>query len=295
MDIMIEEFLNYLRYEKNRSLLTVKAYGDDLADFERYFKSLDATLEWGTVDADVVRDWMGDMMDKGNKPSSVNRRLSSVKAFFRFALSRQMVDHDPVNVLSGPKREAPLPQFVRENEMDMLLDVAEWGADSMGMRARTILLMFYTTGVRLSELVWLDDNDVDYFNRCIKVTGKRSKQRIVPFGKELCEALMRYTKARDEEVPRLSKALFVSPKGHRMTAPQVRTLVENALSQVTTLKKKSPHVLRHSFATAMLNNGADIESVQKLLGHASISTTEIYTHTTFEQLKKVYTNAHPRA
>ena len=292
---MVNEFLNYLRYERNRSELTVRTYGRSLEDFEAYFKNRDSQLSWESVDSDLIRDWMESMMDKGDMASTVNNCLSAVRSFFRFALSRHLVDHDPAYAVKGPKKQKPLPQFVREEEMDRLIDLPEmWGSDVKALRARTIIILFYETGIRLAELIGLDDKDVDFAAHQLKVTGKRNKQRIVPFGGELERALQEYMSQRDEAL-RQDTALFLSDKGQRMTRSQVESIVKKYLSMVTTLKKRSPHVLRHSFATAMLNNGAGLESVRKLLGHESVATTEIYTHTTFEQLKKVYENAHPRA
>ena len=292
---MVNEFLNYLRYERNRSELTVRTYGRSLEDFEAYFKNRDSQLSWESVDSDLIRDWMESMMDKGDMASTVNNCLSAVRSFFRFALSRHLVDHDPAYAVKGPKKQKPLPQFVREEEMDRLIDLPEmWGSDVKALRARTIIILFYETGIRLAELIGLDDKDVDFAAHQLKVTGKRNKQRIVPFGGELERALRNYMLRRDEAL-RQDTALFLSDKGQRMTRSQVESIVKKYLSMVTTLKKRSPHVLRHSFATAMLNNGAGLESVRKLLGHESVATTEIYTHTTFEQLKKVYENAHPRA
>ena len=294
--MMTEKFLNYLRYELNRSELTVKSYGEDLHGFESYFKSLEDHLSWGAIDADVIRDWMESMMDKGNTATSINRRLSAVRSFYRFALSHRLVEKDPSRCVIGPKKNKPLPQFVREEEMNRLLDVLPWNVnDYQEMRARTIIISFYETGMRLAELIGLDDSDVDFVNQQLKVTGKRNKQRIIPFGEELQQTLINYMKLRDSEVEKHSDALFLTANGDRMTHRQVRNEVKKHLSKVCTLKKRTPHVLRHSFATAMLNNEAGLESVQKLLGHESLSTTEIYTHTTFEQLKRVYTNAHPRA
>lgn len=297
MTKITDEFLRYMRYEKNRSPLTVKAYHDDLLDFETFFTDRDEALTWQTVDADIIRDWMEHMMERGNKSASVNRRLSAVKMLFRFALSRHLVECDPAHMLEGPKNEKPLPCFVREKQMDSLLDDMKWEDTYKDVRARTLLLFFYTTGVRLAELVALNNNDVSYECLQLTVTGKGDKQRVVPFGQELKAAMERYVKMRDQLTGegKPDSAFFVTEKGERIKRAQVQRIVREKLSLVTTMKKKSPHVLRHSFATAMLNNGADIESVQKLLGHASISTTEKYTHTTFEQLKQVYTNAHPRA
>jgi integrase/recombinase XerC len=295
--MMTEDFLNYLRYERNRSELTVSNYGRSLRDFEAYFKNRDSQLSWESVDSDIIRDWMESMMDKGDMASTVNNCLSAVRSFFRFALSRKLVDRDPSHLVKGPKRQKPLPYFVREREMDRLIDLPEmWGDSYAELRARTIIIIFYETGIRLAELVGLDDDDVDFATHQLKVTGKRNKQRIVPFGKELEETVRNYMRQRDEQHPaRDSKALIVGDKGLRITRSQVERIVNSSLVRTTTQKKRSPHVLRHSFATAMLNNGADLESVRKLLGHESVATTEIYTHTTFEQLKRVYENAHPRA
>ena len=293
---MIEKFLNYLRYERNRSELTAESYEQSLRDFESYFKNRDSQLSWESIDSDIIRDWMESLMDKGDMASSVNQHLSAVRSFFRFALSYGLVGHDPSHVVKGPKKQKPLPQFVRENEIDKLIDTPEyWGSEYDDIRARTIIILFYNTGMRLAELVGLNSSDVNFGSHQLKVTGKRNKQRIIPFGNEVEETLRDYIALRNQVVGGPTEALFTQEDGGRITRSRVERLVKEHLSQVTTLKKRSPHVLRHSFATAMLNNGAGLESVRKLLGHESVATTEIYTHTTFEQLKKVYKDAHPRA
>lgn len=293
--LMVDKFLDYIKFERNYSLLTVINYRKDLIEFERFYKELDPLLSWESVDSDVVRNWMEYMMDRGNSASSVNRRLSALRSFYRFALRRKLIDKDPVHGLQGPKKQKPLPQFLKESEMDRLLDPKMWTDSYKDVLARTIIVTFYETGVRLSELIGLDDKDIDNITCEIKVTGKRNKQRIIPFGKELAELFAQYQQVRNTTVKGDSVAFFQTEKGKRMTGEQVRELVKKNLSKVSTLKKRSPHVLRHTFATAMLNHDAGLESVKKLLGHESLSTTEIYTHTTFEQLKKVYKNAHPRA
>ena len=293
--MMINEFLNYLKFERNRSDLTIKNYGEDLRSFEEFYGNLDSRLSWKSVDSDIIRDWMESMMDKGNNATSINRRLSALRSFYRFALTRKLVDKDPVHGVTGPKKGRPLPQFLKENEMDRLLDAESWTESFEDVRDRMVIMTFYETGIRLSELIGLDDSMVDFSNRQLKVTGKRNKQRVIPFGEELLVTFRDYMKCRDKEVNRQSEALFVLAKGQRMTSSQVREAVRKNLSKVCTLKKRTPHVLRHTFATAMLNNKAGIESVKKLLGHESLSTTEIYTHTTFEQLKREYYSAHPRA
>ena len=291
---MIELFLHYVRYERNRSELTVKRYGTSLHDFEAYFQSLDPGLDWASVDADIIRGWMESLMEKGNIASTVNTGLSALRSFYRFALARKLVDRDPAHALTGPKKRKPLPQFVREGEMDALLDQQQWGDDFNDVRARTIIILLYEAGLRRAELIGLDDVDVDFAAGQLKVTGKRNKQRIIPFGTEMADQLRHYIEVRDREVGSQEGALIVGNTGKRISASKVYSTVRENLSMVTTMKKRSPHVLRHSFATAMLNNGAGLESVRQLLGHESIETTEIYTHTTFEQLKRVYKEAHPR-
>ena len=293
--MMINEFLNYLKFERNRSDLTIKNYGEDLRAFKEFYGNLDSRLSWKSIDSDIIRDWIESMMDKGNNATSINRRLSALRSFYRFALARKLVDKDPVHGVTGPKKGRPLPQFLKENEMDRLLDAGSWTESFEDVRDCMVIMTFYETGIRLSELIGLDDSMVDFSNRQLKVTGKRNKQRVIPFGEELLATLRDYMKCRDKEVDLQSEALFVTAKGQRMTSSQVREGVRKNLSKVCTLKKRTPHVLRHTFATAMLNNKAGIESVKKLLGHESLSTTEIYTHTTFEQLKREYYSAHPRA
>lgn len=293
---MIKKFLSYLRYERNRSELTVRNYDKSLREFESYFKLRDSQLSWETIDSDVIRDWMESLMDKGAMASTVNNCLSAVRSFYRYALAYGIVAVDPSHYVKGPKLKKPLPKFIREKDMDRLMDQDNmWGDSVKDMRARTIILTLYSTGIRLAELIGLDVNDVDFVNMQLKVTGKRDKQRVVPFGKELCETLQQYLQVRETLPLRDTEALFVNDKGLRVSRGQVENIVRNNLSKVTTQQKRSPHVLRHSFATAMLNNGAELESVRKLLGHESIATTEIYTHVTFEQLKSVYEKAHPRA
>ena len=291
---MINKFLNYLQLERNYSQRTVESYGEDLTAFESYFKNLSAELTWESVDSDVIRGWMEEMMDKGNNATSINRRLSALRSFYRFALSRHLVKRDPSHMIKGPKKEKPLPKFIREADIDRLLEPEMWKDTYDDLLARTIILILYTTGLRLSELVGLDDEMVDFVNSQLKVTGKRNKQRIIPFGNELAEELRKYIAARDEKVVRVTPGLLLTEKGKRISPLKVRDIVINKLGLVTTQKKRSPHVLRHSFATAMLNHEAGLESVKKLLGHESMATTEIYTHTTFEQLKAVYEKTHPR-
>ncbi len=294
--MMIDQFLNYLRFERNMSSQTVQTYEESLREFESYLVFRDDRLSLSEADADLIRDWMESLMDKGNIASTINKKLSALRSFYRYAMKRKLMASDPAHAVTGPKKSKPLPQFVREKEMDNLIDQLEWDDnDFIDVRARTIILLLYEAGLRRSELTGLNLSDLDFAIGQLKVTGKRNKQRIVPFGEELSGALTRYLELRSHQELEDGDALFVNNKGSRMTGQQVYIIVRKYLTVVTSLKKRSPHVLRHSFATAMLNHGASLESVKNLLGHESVSTTEIYTHTTFEQLKRVYKEAHPRA
>ena len=290
-----ESFLKYLLLERNYSKQTVACYGTDIAAFEEYFKSVDETLDFTNVDGDLVRSWVLKLMENGYESASVNRKLSSLRAFYRYLLRKGEVTADPTLKVIGPKRKKPLPVFVKEADMNRLLDSTDLGSGFKGVRNRMILEMFYETGMRVSELIGLADADVDFFASTIKVTGKRNKQRLIPFGVELKEDMRNYLSVRDKHCAEGCEAFFVQENGRKMTRAAVYVLVRRNLSKVVTLKKRSPHVLRHSFATSMLNNHAGLEVVKELLGHESLKTTEIYTHTTFEELKKVYEQAHPRA
>lgn len=295
----IQSFVDYLRYERNLSERTIKGYSAGLEAFERFFKRLDAELCWENLDEDVIRDWMMAMMEEGNRTGSICCRLSSVRAFYKFLLKRGLVDRNPAHLVVAPKREKNLPIFVREDQMDRLLDGNYFPEDFVGVRDRLILLAFYSTGMRLSELTGLALDDVDCKQSQVRVTGKRNKQRVIPFGTEMMSSIHSYLAMRHAmlmEKGIVSNWFFVSEKtGGRMPDSKVRQIVQAYLGQVTTLRKKSPHVLRHSFATSMLNHRADLQSVKELLGHERLSTTEIYTHTTFEELKDMYNQAHPRA
>ena len=291
----VNSFLEYLELERNYSDCTVGAYRVDLESFEKFFRSEDESLEWDTVDADIVRRWIVALMDNGYMSSSVNRKLSSLRSFYKFMLRRGDVKQNPMAKVKGPKGKKPLPYFVKEADMNRLLDEANFGEGFVACRDKMVISMFYATGVRLAELVGMNDYDVDYQASQIKVTGKRNKQRLIPFGDELRDLLQEYIGMRDRCCPRLTEALFVNEKGERIGRGQVANLVRKHLSKVVSMKKRSPHVLRHSFATSMLNNHAELSVVKELLGHESLATTSIYTHATFEEMKQVYKLAHPRA
>ena len=291
----VESFLHYLRYERNYSEKTVVSYGIDLREFQGYLNGVNGELKLENVDSDIVRGWIVRLMEGGMSEASVNRKLSALRTFYKYLLKKKMITVDPMSIVKGPKRKKPLPTFVRESDMDRLLDGGFFDDSFEGVRDKLIMAMFYETGVRLSELISLNDADIDLFSNVMKVTGKRNKQRLIPFGENLKNAIRSYVECRNVAVGCSCEAFFVRKNGKRLYQMLVYKLVKQNLSKVVALKKRSPHVLRHSFATAMLNNNAELEAVKELLGHESVTTTEIYTHTTFEELKKVYKQAHPRA
>lgn len=295
--MIVEDFLRYMLAEREASPRTVKTYQDALKDYEAYLKKVDNDMNLEDADSDIIRSWVEDMMDRGHKATYTCKKLSAVKSLYRFALRQGIMKKDPAHGVSGPKKEKVLPTFLKETEVDKLFDQLEWDMDDIrDVRARTLLLLLYSTGIRRAEVVALRDRDVNLLTHEMKVTGKRRKQRIVPLGSEISAELERYTKLRDEEIPATdtTEALFRNDRGKQMTGDNVYAIVHKYLSLVTTQKKRSPHVLRHTFATAMLNHEAKLGGVQKLLGHESLDTTQIYTHVTFEELKRSYSKAHPR-
>lgn len=289
-------FLDYLRAERNYSALTVESYGQDIASLRSFLDGLAEDIGWGNVKAEDVREWVVYLLDDQKlSVASVHRKLSALRSFYRYLRMVGLVNVNPMERVTAPKHARPLPSFVRESEMDRLLEMMMEDRSFNGIRNRLVLMMFYETGIRCAELLGLQDADVDLASMQVKVTGKRNKQRIVPFGDELRDEINEYLKARRNECgDAASTSFFVTNKGTALKPGQIQRIVKKNLSKVTTIKKRSPHVLRHSFATAMLNNKADLTSIQKLLGHESVATTEIYTHVSFEELKNEYKNAHPR-
>ena len=296
MELWTDSFLKYLAAERNYSSATIRSYAKDLSMFQEFLEEQNPNASWTAVEAEDVREWVIYLMDEQKMAaSSVNRRLSAMRSFYKYLRRVGRVSINPMEKVVAPKKKRPLPYYVRESEMDRLLELTAEDRSFKGIRDRLVLMMFYETGIRRAELLGMTDASVDLVTKQIKVTGKRNKQRIVPFGEELENEIKAYQMAREETLgQRTFPALFVTEKGTAMNEKQVSKIVKENLSKVTTIKKRSPHVLRHSFATAMLNNKADLTSIQKLLGHESISTTEIYTHVSFEELKSEYKNAHPR-
>lgn len=291
----VDHFINYLLADKGYSQATANVYKATLVEVWHFMHNVEEKLTWATLDKDVLRKWLAHEMERGLSPRTVRKEMSAVRSFYRYLMRMELVETDPTRFIANPKAPKRLPTFVKQKEMDHLFDHVEFGDTYEGRRDRLIMLTFYSTGIRLAELLGLKHADVDLIGGELKVLGKRNKQRIVPFGAELQAAFAEFFKLKATLLSDSTDSVFVRANGRPMNPTEVRDIVRQYLSLVTQQQKKSPHVLRHTYATVMLNNGADLEAVKQLLGHESISTTEVYTHTTFSELKKEYEKAHPRA
>ncbi len=297
-DKLVRTFLEYLEIEKNYSRHTIESYGNDLFAFSRFAAEENISEPMG-VDKDLLRRFIAQLFDDQYSKKSIARKIASLRSFFKFLKRKRIVDSNAALSITTPKLDRRLPGFLDEPSMERLLNLPD-RATPDGLRDAAILELFYSTGIRLSELVDLNRGDIDRPSRLVKVTGKGRKQRIIPIGDKAIEAIDQYLKARDQvEHPApgktIEQAVFLTA-GHKRIYPQiVGSIVKKYIEQVSELEKKSPHVLRHSFATHLLNRGADLKAVKDLLGHESLSTTQIYTHVTTERLKKVYHQSHPKA
>ena len=290
-----ELFLNHLKYEKRYSQNTLTAYENDLDQFVLFGKKLVEDFCVEEVDYHLIRQWIVSLMDNGISAKSVNRKISTLKTFFKFLMREGVIEKNPTDKVAIPKMGKKLPVFVQEKEMNRLLDGRFFTEDFEGRRDKAVVSLFYGTGIRLSELVGIRFPDLNLIEKMVKVNGKRDKQRLVPFPLEISGVLNDYIKLRNERFPEAENFLFLTENGEPVYNKLIYRIVKRQLSLVTTVEKKSPHILRHSYATHLLNRGADLNAIKELLGHANLAATQIYTHTTFEQLKKVYKQAHPRA
>jgi integrase/recombinase XerC len=290
-----ELFLSYLKYEKRYSVHTITAYENDLDQFVSFGKTLVEDFYVEAADYHLIRQWIIALMNKGTSARSVNRKISTLKSFYKFMMREGIVPKNPTDYITLPKMARKLPEFVQEKEINHLLDGRFFDDDFEGLRDKAVVSFFYGTGIRLSELVGIRLSDLNLIEKVVKVNGKRNKERLVPFPLELAGIISEYIKQRNELFPVSENFLFLTGNGEPAYTKLIYRIVKKELSLVTTIDKKSPHILRHSYATHLLNRGADMNAIKELLGHANLAATQVYTHTTFEQLKKVYKQAHPRA
>lgn len=291
----VESFLNYIQYEKRYSKNTSEAYQNDLEQFMVFTKAngCDDVLQVTHID---IRNWMVSLMQDKISPRSINRKISTLKSFYKYLLRKGIITKNPLTKVQPPKTSKRLPVFVEQPGIDKLLTEIEFSEGYEGLLEKTIIELLYGTGMRRSELLNLKETDVDSYNSQVKVLGKGNKERLIPLHPGLLATVKNYLQQKKEQVPQTDTGyLLVTPKGKRLTAAYLYTTVKRYLNLVTTVNKKSPHVLRHTFATHLMNNGADINAVKELLGHSSLAATQVYTHNTIDKLKEVYRKAHPKA
>lgn len=302
LDQKIEAFTGYLSYEKHFSKHTIGAYHQDLTQFSQYLKTQFEITEIKLVNHQMIRSWLVELMNQQVSSRSVARKLSTLKTFYKYLLKEGILDINPLAKVLPPKVEKRLPVFVEEKPMQRLLDEEsgldgekiEFGQDYEGRRNRLLIMLFYSTGIRLSELIGLQQNNVDFYKQTIKVLGKRNKERIIPITRELTAEIGAFIELKKVENMDVDY-LLLTAKGEKMYPKLVYNIVKKYLSAVTSIEKRSPHVLRHTFATHLLNKGADLNAIKELLGHANLAATQVYTHNSIERLKSIYKNKHPRA
>jgi integrase/recombinase XerC len=290
----VYEFVSYLNLQKRASVLTSRSYKTDLDQFFGFLKTENNSIALPEITYQHIRHFIAHQVESGISAKSVNRKLSALKSFFKYLLKNQLIDANPAQNVSGPKVPKKLPEFIDENQTKKLFSSYRFKEGFEGIRDRLLIDILYQTGIRRAELMGLKESDIDLFNLQLKVLGKRSKERLIPFSLQLKRNLEEYLHVK-KELHLTNPCLLVSQKNKSMSASQINTRVKQVLAGITTSKKKSPHILRHTFATHLLNNGADINAVKELLGHANLSATQIYTHNTIDKLKKTYKQAHPRS
>jgi len=292
-----ERFINYIRYEKRFSEHIIKAYQTDLNQFYSWLDTHYDINDPSSIGYMIIRSWLVHLMDKGISPRAVNRKLSSLRSFYKFLIREGMIDENPMKKIIPPKAGKKLPVFVEEEKMALLLDNVSFGDGFADIRDRLIIELLYFTGIRLSELINIRISDIHFHDLVIKVVGKRNKERLIPINSYLSKSIKEYIGLRDREFGESNKSdfLIVTNKGAKTYSKLIYRVVNRYLGTVTTHDKRSPHVLRHSFATHMLNNGADLNAIKEILGHANLSATQVYTHNTIDKLKRIYKQAHPRA
>lgn len=292
---MFDNFLEYLTYEKRYSHHTVQSYRTDLFQFQAYYKSSFDGEELSKVNHDIVRSWVVFLVESELSSKSINRKLSSLRSFFKWAIRYQGVLNDPTLQISAPKISKRLPVFVEESQIDTLMDSHLFPDTYEGKRDELIIDVFYQLGIRCSELINLRLSNIDLSRKLIKVLGKRNKERLIPIGEDLAHKISGFIDIERRTVDaEKTDFMFLTAKGVKLYPKLVYRVVNTYLGKVSALRKKSPHVLRHTFATHMLNRGADLNAIKELLGHSSLASTQVYTHNSIQQLKEVHRKAHPK-
>ncbi len=291
---MINEFLQYIQYEKNYSSHTVLSYHNDMKQFCTFLQTDENSFQPNSVEAQQIQQWAMTLISEGKSARSVSRKISTLKSYWHFLRQRGYCTKNPTSKIILPKTNKPLPAFFKQKEMENALDESFLASDFEAQRDHLILEIFYLTGIRLSELIGIKDADFDLNEGTLRVTGKRNKQRIIPVSPDLCRKVELYIRLRNEEVDFREDYLLLRLNGQKLYPKKVYNMVHQTMSQISTINKRSPHVLRHSFATSLLNEGADINAVKELLGHSSLAATQVYTHTSFDELYNIYKQAHPR-
>jgi integrase/recombinase XerC len=290
------KFLNYIENERRYSTHTLIAYANDLQQFYDYLLQAYNLENSVNAEPEMIRSWIVSLINTPLQTRTVNRKISTLKSYYRFLQKEKLISINPVKTISGPKTAQKLPEFIEKDKLAKLLDELLIGTDYHSVRNKLIIELFYSTGMRLSELVQLKFSDFDFSRSTVKINGKRNKQRLVPVTTTVLQLLTTYSDIQKKETENEYHVfVFSTKKGKQMHPRVVYGIVKNTLEMVTSLEKRSPHILRHSFATHLLNNGADLNSIKELLGHANLATTQIYTHNSFEKLKNQYKQAHPRA
>lgn len=294
--VHIAEFLDYLKFQKRYSRHTIISYATDLRDFDYFLTASYGSLQIEEIKSTFVRSWLASLKETGNSSRTINRKISSLKSFFKYQIKKENLVASPMSVISNPKVPKRLPQFVDKKDIDLLFSHIEFPDNWEGLTDRLLLQIFYNTGIRQAELVQLQNGHFDRHNSNIKVLGKGNKERVIPISNELASAISEYISRKKKEFTDIGhEFLLMNKKGKKLMPRQVYGIVKKYLSLVTTIEKKSPHILRHSFATHLTNNGADLNAVKELLGHSSLAATQVYTHNTIEKLKEAYKKAHPKA
>ena len=293
-DKAVDEFLSYLNLQKRFSPLTTKNYAVDLKQFFNFLNQEVYDSRLSEISYQHVRSFIASLIDKKKSTVSVNRKISCLKSFFKYALKNNLISNNPMQKIQGPKTPKRLPVFIDENQIDKIFNQLKFDSGFEGIRNKLLIDVLYQTGLRRAELINLKETDLDLISLQLKVLGKRNKERIIPFSIHLKRSIQEYLNAKQEN-NLINSFLFVNLKNIQLSPQALTKIVSEILSEVTTNKKKSPHILRHTFATHLLNRGADINAVKELLGHANLSATQIYTHNTIEKLKKSYNQAHPRS